>query len=130
MPESGLSKKDRIRLSRDYQRIKQAGKRFRTQNFLVNYQIAEGGRIRLGVIVTGRMKRACDRNRAKRLLREFFRLNRGEIKAGFAQALNHNELGLDLIVIAYPGAEKLKYNEVKQELEAGLKKEAKRIRKG
>jgi len=43
---------------------------------------APGAGLRLGVVASKRtFRRAVDRNRAKRLLREAFRLNRGRISA-------------------------------------------------
>ncbi len=123
-----MSREDRIRRRSDYQRIKDQGKRFRTRNFLVNYQVLSAGRTRLGVVVSRGMRNAAARNRAKRLAREFFRLNRSEIKAGFAQGLGADAFGLELVVVCYPGVEKLKYEQVRKELSAGLEQELSRIR--
>ncbi len=129
MAEARFRKSDRIRLSRDYARIKESGKRFRTRHFLLNYQRSDGDGIRLGTVVSSRVRPAHKRNRCKRLIREYFRMNRSEIKGWFEFAWNHNGSGLDLVVVAYPGAEGLSFGELKQELNAGLEQEAGQVRK-
>jgi len=128
MPEFGLSKKDRIRLQKDFERIKERGKRFRTEHFLVNYLIKDEQTIRLAAVVSSKIKKAVKRNRAKRLIREFFRLNRKKIKALFSSALARDSFGIDIIFVAYPGAEELKYQEVEKELWKGFEKEAERLK--
>jgi len=129
MREYILRKKDRLRTDSEYQAVRKQGKRFRTKNFLVNYLVRDDSQIRLGVITSSKFKKAVARNRAKRLLREFFRLNRKEIKSILASAIKREDLGLDLIFVAYPGAELLKYQEVRDELIEGFKKEAERLKR-
>jgi len=128
MPGYGIEKSDRIRSRAEYQHIQNAGKRFRAGDFLVNYLIKDEGRIRFGIAVSGRIRRAKDRNRVKRLVREFFRLNRGQIKAWFQSSINKDNCALDLVFVAYPGAEDLKYQDVKERLMNGFEKETKRLR--
>jgi|GEM_PF-1418631 len=121
---AGIRKSDRIRHRREYERVREMGRRFRTERFLVNYQRVSGDRTRLGVIVSSKMKKASDRNRAKRLMREFFRLNRAQIKEWFKGFAKENDSGLEIVLVAYPGAEAMSYAEVEQELRAGFEKEA------
>jgi len=128
MPVHGFGREDRILKRSDYQRIKEEGLRFRTRNFGVNYQVSSAGRLRLGVIVAKGIRRASGRNRAKRLVREFFRLNRAEIRARFCEGPGRGGIGLELVVICYPGAEKLSYEQVRRELSAGLEQELIKIR--
>ena len=126
MPGAGIAKPDRIRSRVEYSKIQKQGKRFRAGNFLVNYLKREDGRMRFGVVVSGRMARAVDRNRAKRLLREFFRLNREQIRQVFVNILDPGNPGIDMVFVAYPGAEQMKYGEVREQLLLGFEKEIKR----
>lgn len=123
----GIRKKERIRSDLEYQEIRKQGKRFRTKNFLVNYLIREGNNIKFGIRVSREIKKACDRNRAKRLVREFFRLNKDEILRQFQEAVGKKGLALEIVFIAYPGLEALKLEQIKKELRDGLSKEIGRI---
>jgi RNase P protein component len=57
-------------------------------------------------------------------MREFFRLNRAQIKEWFKGFAKENDSGLEIVLVAYPGAEAMSYAEVEQELRAGFEKEA------
>ncbi len=59
---------------------------------------------RLGLVVTRRFGKAVQRNRMKRLLREFFRRHQGRLP------------GRDLVIMAKKGAEALNYDQVAAEL--------------
>ena len=59
---------------------------------------------RLGLVVTKRLGKAVQRNRVKRLLREFFRRHRKHLPP------------IDLVVMAKKGAEGLVYHQVEEEL--------------
>jgi ribonuclease P protein component len=88
---------ERIRYSADFQRVKEAGKRAKTPHFGLNF-IPNGLEYhRLGLIVQKRFWPAVRRSRVKRIIREWFRLNKGQIP----------QPGMDIVVIARPGAEKL-----------------------
>ena len=126
MPGKTIEKDDRILSRFEYQKIQKEGKRFRVSNFLVNYLIQDGERIRFGITVSRKMRRAVDRNRAKRVLREFFRLNREELKSMFERGLGR-VAGVNLVFVAYPGSEKLKYQDARAQLLTGFEREIKRI---
>lgn len=128
MPGTPVARDDRIRTRSEYQKIQKEGKRFRAANFLVNYLIQDGDGVRFGIAVSRKVSRAVDRNRTKRVLREFFRLNKDELKALFQRGLDRNALGINLVFVAYPGSEKLKYQDARSQLLAGFEKEMKRIR--
>lgn len=69
-------KEDRLLSPEDFTRVKRAGKRLSTRSFTL-YMLPNGlGRRRLGLSVGSKAGGAVKRNRAKRLLREFFRHNR------------------------------------------------------
>ena len=127
MAGAGIAKFDRIRSRVEYLKIQKQGKRFRAGNFLVNYLVREDGRVRFGIVASSKLRRAVDRNRVKRVLREFYRLNRARLQGLFALALVRENAGADLVFVAYPGSEKLKYQEAAGQLLAGFDKELKRI---
>lgn len=102
----------RLRLARhrllggDFQRVYKRGRRAKGANFTA--VVLENGtaRTRLGLSVGKRFaKRAVDRNRARRLLREAFRLELAALPAG-----------LDVILVAHPGARAPRLLELRAEL--------------
>jgi ribonuclease P protein component len=107
---------DRLRVSSDYQRVKEKGRRARSTHFAVNF-IPNGLRHhRLGLVVQKRFWNAVWRNRIKRLLREWFRLHKHKIPLP----------GLDIVVVARQGSETLNLGGVTRELLAIFEKQVKR----
>ena len=107
----GFLPENRIRTGREYDLAFRKGKSVHTPHFRVIVSKTETGVSRLGLVVSKRVgRRAHDRNRIKRLVREFFRLNR----AGF-------DPPLDVVVLAKPGAKELGSAQVSGELMAALK---------
>jgi ribonuclease P protein component len=62
------------------------------------------GQPRLGLVATRRLGKAVQRNRIKRVLREFFRRHRTTLPA------------FDLVIMAKKGAAALGYHQVEEEL--------------
>lgn len=63
----------------EFQEARKKGRRFFGKNFII-YTLPNGlGFNRLGITASARVGNAVKRNRVKRLLREFFRLNTGKI---------------------------------------------------
>ena len=63
------------------------------------------GETRLGITASRKVGGAVERNRAKRLVREFFRLHRAKLQPGS-----------DIVVIVRAGAEKLSFEHAESEL--------------
>src|SRR6266436_5891386 len=88
----GLGRERRIKHGRDFLRIKTEGKRFASGCLIANWAAAPtGAASRLGVITGRKIGHAVIRTRARRLLREAFRLHQLEL----AQPI-------DLVLVARP----------------------------
>lgn len=111
-----LRRCERIRESADYERVKREGRRLRTAHFGVSIAINHLEHHRLGLVVQKRYWSAVKRNRIKRCLREFFRLNKHRIPLP----------GKDVVVIARPGAQDLNPMQIAEELLPVLSKQESR----
>jgi RNase P protein component len=75
-PDLSFTKEERLKSPRDFKRVYSRGKRVRTRSFVV-YALPNGFQYpRLGLSVSARTANSPGRARIKRLLREFFRLNK------------------------------------------------------
>ena len=79
MGSFSFTKADRLLKRSEFIRISSIGKRVQNEHFLVVFFPARFDRTRLGITVTKKVGKAVTRNRIKRFVREFFRLNRHEI---------------------------------------------------
>lgn len=84
MTFQGLPKDRRLHLKNDFQAIIHGGKRIQADSLVLWYKPAPDVQKdrRLGIVVSKKLGGAVVRNRAKRLLREAFRLNREKLKSG------------------------------------------------
>ena len=73
----------RLRKRKDFLHVYNRGKRFITENFIVFIAKNNVNLPRLGITVTRKYGKAVKRNKLKRLLREFFRLNKPLFKNGY-----------------------------------------------
>jgi len=70
----------RIKQGRDFARVRQEGERLVTGCLIANWRkLPSGSASRLGVITAGKIGNAVVRTRARRLLRESFRLHQNEL---------------------------------------------------
>jgi ribonuclease P protein component len=76
-----LSRDRRIRLGRDFSRLRTQGQRVVSGCLIVNWQeLKAPGPSRLGVITSRKVGESVTRSRARRLLRETFRLHQHALK--------------------------------------------------
>jgi ribonuclease P protein component len=100
-----FTRRERLTHPQDFKRVMKTGRKFYSKNFIVFAKPNEQEFHRLGVVVSKEVGTAAYRNRIKRVLREFFRLQKHRIKGA-----------LDIIVMAKRGCVLGKYVDVKDEL--------------
>lgn len=109
MKSFSFPKKERLLNRKDFVNLNRSGKRDRTDHFTALFKENGFNFTRLGITVDKRVGNAVRRNRIKRLIREFYRLN----KESFCK-------GYDINIIARRGAHKLFFRDIEEEL-ANLK---------
>jgi len=91
-PRLRFGRAARIKQGRDFDRLRRAGQRLAQGCLVANWQaLAPGAASRLGVISSGKIGGAVVRNRARRLLRECFRLHQHDLAKP-----------VDLVLVARP----------------------------
>lgn len=107
-PDQGFPSSCRLRTSRDYTQAWRLGRRCHTAHLMV---IAGPGlaEVRLGISVSRKVGNAVCRNRIKRWIREYFRRHRNEVHAG-----------VDLSVVAKPGAALLDHAAIDRQFQEAL----------
>jgi len=107
MPAAGLPRDARLRRAGDFAALRQASGRLGGRCFSVRYRPNGLDHARLGLAISKRVsKRAVERNRIKRLLRESFRHVRSQLPP------------VDLVVMAREAAAGLPGNELLAEIDA------------
>jgi ribonuclease P protein component len=101
-----FKKTERILKRSGFVRLSKEGKRIHGDHFVVNYGSNRLGNQRLGITVSKKVGCAVIRNRIKRLVREYYRLNKARIENSY-----------DLNIIAKPGVAKLSSQKIYQTLE-------------
>jgi ribonuclease P protein component len=101
-----FKKTDRILKRRDFAELSKTGRRIQNEHFIAYVSPGRFDCSRLGVTVTKKVGPAVKRNRIKRLVREFFRLNRHWLSGKW-----------DINVIAKVGAEGLSAERARQSLQ-------------
>jgi ribonuclease P protein component len=114
MAKQNLGRHERIRKRKQYLAIYQQGKRSYSKNFTAVICRNQSGTKRLGIAASKKMVGcAAKRNRVKRLIREFFRLNKLKLSDSH-----------DFVVIVKKDISWLAYQNVCRELEGLLFKKA------
>jgi ribonuclease P protein component len=107
-----FNRAQRIKRGGDFARLRQQGERVTIGCLVANWQRAQtGAASRLGVITPGRIGGAVIRSRARRLLRESFRLHQNRI----AQPI-------DLVLVARPSIARKGLVEVEKDFLTSLRK--------
>jgi ribonuclease P protein component len=108
----GLGRKSRLKLGRDFARVKQSGQRAVNGCLIANWLRLPGDvRSRLGVVVSKKVGGSVVRSRAKRLLRETFRVHQHEL----VQAV-------DLVLVARPSIAGRAFAEVEKDFLTTLRR--------
>jgi ribonuclease P protein component len=88
----GLSRRRRIKQARDFARLKTFGKRVVSGCLILNWQgLDPGGISRVGVVTSRKVGGAVLRSRARRLLRESYRVHQHDLRRP-----------LELVLVARP----------------------------
>ena len=74
-----LKKADRILKRQEFIALTEIGRRIQNEHFIAVFAPNQHGRSRIGITVTKKVGPAVKRNRIKRLVREYFRLNRHDL---------------------------------------------------
>lgn len=108
----GLPRSRRIKQGRDFRRAKVHGQRVIQGCLIMNwFPLAPGLPTRLGVITPRSLGHAPARSRARRLLREAFRLRQGQLQQA-----------ADIILVARPSLRTKSFAEVDRDLAAALRR--------
>ena len=75
-----FKKEDRILKRSEFLELSRFGRKLQNECFIVFFKPGRLDRPRLGITVTRKVGKAAKRNRIKRLVREYFRLNRQQLK--------------------------------------------------
>ena len=76
MKRNTFTKADRLLKSEEYRILSKRGKRLYSDYLIFVYRKNQFSRSRLGITVSKKVGKAVNRNRIKRIIREYFRLNR------------------------------------------------------
>ncbi|KPJ55717.1 MAG: hypothetical protein AMJ42_06365 [Deltaproteobacteria bacterium DG_8] len=110
MKRFSLGKEERLLISSEFKRLIRKGKSQSTEHFEIFTFHNQIEKRRLGIKTSKKIGSAVKRNCIKRLLREFFRLHK-----------THLPPSSDILFIAKPGADRLNYSGLCEELKILLK---------
>jgi ribonuclease P protein component len=100
-----LPKNERLLKRAEFVNLNRSGIRRYTEHFILIVKKNDLGITRLGITIGKKFGKAVKRNRTKRLIREFFRLNKSDLIQGY-----------DIVVIVKNDATHLDSEKIKDEL--------------
>lgn len=106
--DNSLRGEEKLLKRAEYQFLSASGKKFHTSHFILVWAEDGTGRARIGITVSRKVGNAVARNRVKRLLREYYRLNKKQF------------IAVDFNIIAKRGSDTLTFLELSRELEKAL----------
>ena len=118
MGEQAFPRSERLTRADDFQAVFQRGARVERPSVLVLWRAAPGRR-QAGFAVSRQIQGAARRNRARRRVRDAYRVNRRALPAG-----------VQVVVVARPRAAAGPYAELLQDMREALEAVARRCRRG
>lgn len=107
-----LPRERRIKQGRDFARTRNTGKRIANGCLVANWvELPEGAASRVGVIASRKVGESVVRSRARRLLREAFRLHQFELKQP-----------VDVVLVARPSIVGKSFGEVEKDFLTALRR--------
>lgn len=101
-----FSYKNRIKKRSEFIRVQESGKKFHTPHFIIFILPSLDDYSKFGITVSKKVdKRATIRNKLKRRLREFFRLNKNKLSCN-----------IKLVVIAKNNSANINFHDIRKEL--------------
>jgi ribonuclease P protein component len=82
VPKNSFTKSERLLKPAEFIGVIKSGRRTQTESFRVTVLPNTLGKDRLGISISAKVAGSVTRSRIKRLIREFFRLNKGAVKGG------------------------------------------------
>jgi ribonuclease P protein component len=104
-----FSKTEKLLNREEFVNLNRSGRRQYTRHFVFIFKENGLSFARLGITVSKKIGNAVQRNRVKRLIREFFRLHRDLFPKGF-----------DIVIAAKRNAISVNYSDITEELSEGL----------
>ena len=104
-----FSKSEKLLNREEFVNLNRSGKRHHTRHFVLIFKKNGLSFARLGITVSKKTGNAVQRNRIKRLIREFFRLHRDQFPKGF-----------DIVIAAKRHAISINYSDLTEELSESL----------
>ena len=96
MSTSTFTKADRLRKRSEFLDLAKKGRRIQNRYFVAVFAPGSSDRSRLGITVTRRVGNAVQRNRIKRVAREFFRQHRSRLRGTWDLNLIAKKAAIDL----------------------------------
>jgi ribonuclease P protein component len=107
---TGFPRQERLLKRSDFLRISRQGNKVHTSHFILLWTESTVSVIRIGITVSGKVGNSVVRNRIKRLIREFYRQNKGLF------------FPADFSIIARQGADRLSFSDLCRELGRALQR--------